>query len=159
MRYWLAFLLALSAPVFAAQTTFPVINGVGGTQQLNAESNGTSFTPHSAPEVNGAAVSTANPLPSVTPPTTYTTPLGPISVGTSSGAVLAAGLALHRLDLQTNPSCVGNVWLNTAGGTAVVGQGITLAAYGGGYSWPNGVTLAINGISDNGPCNVSGSAG
>jgi hypothetical protein len=57
--------LLLSHSAFAASTTFPVINGNGGLQQNNAEQNsGGAFSPHSVPEVAGAAVTVQNPMPS-----------------------------------------------------------------------------------------------
>jgi hypothetical protein len=63
-RFVFAACAALSvAPAFAASTTFPVINGVGGVQNNAAELNGSTFTPHSVPEIAGAAVTPSNPMP------------------------------------------------------------------------------------------------
>ena len=90
-------------------------------------------------------------------PSAYTSNLGPISVGTTSTAVLAAGAATHTLTLYNNGT-TGNLWLNMTGGAAVVGAGMRIPA-GSGYIWSSGVTAAINGISDAGTLSVSGSGG
>ena len=88
----------------------------------------------------------------------YASPLASVSVTTSSTQILGAGV-YSRLILQTALSSTGNVCLNLAGGTAVAGQGICIAAGGGSVTFGNSSlpmpTGAIYGISDSGTTSVA----
>ena len=66
MRIWLIVLAALLPACAFAQTptSFPVRDGAGVSRNMRGESKAdNTLAPHSVPEVAGAAVSAANPLP------------------------------------------------------------------------------------------------
>jgi hypothetical protein len=80
---------------------------------------------------------------------------GALSVGTTSGQLVAAGALGRTLQVCTLPASTTNVWLNPAGGAAVVGQGVRVPAGGtgcptfgtGNLPMPTG---QINAITDSG---------
>ena len=91
------------------------------------------------------------------PPVTFSGALGiPATCGIGSTLIVAAGLATRNLTIQTGPTAAGNLWLNPTGGIAVVGSGVFAAAGGGDFTFPDGVTGDVNGISDNGTIPISG---
>ncbi len=79
----------------------------------------------------------------------YDSPLTTVSVTTASTTILAAATYTHSLTLCTEPTDVGNIWLNMNNGAAVVSTGMYIPSYGGclNIAPPTG---AITGISDSG---------
>ena len=59
----------------------------------------------------------------------------------------SGGVASRRLVIFNNsPTAI--LWINEAGGNAVVGSGIRIGPLGASYIWNNGLTTVPNGISD-----------
>lgn len=71
----------------------------------------------------------------------------PATIPTSSTPLFSGGIATHRLTIFNN-STTAILWVNEAGGTAVVGSGIRIAAGGGSYYWSSGLPAVPTGISD-----------
>lgn len=89
--------------------------------------------------------------PTSVAPLTYTTN-GAVSVGTTSGVLVAAGGCGRSLIVGTQPGSTSNVWLNVAGGEAAVGSGIMMGRGGGSFSFGGAgapiPTAQINAITD-----------
>ena len=72
----------------------------------------------------GAPLSISGPVTLAPPlPLAYAAP-ATVSVGTASTAVAAAGAYSRTLQVCTAPASTTNVWINPAGGAAVVGSGV-----------------------------------
>jgi hypothetical protein len=77
------------------------------------------------------------------------------TVNTTSGLLFSAGAFQRFLQICTLPGSTGNVWLNLAGGTAVVSQGTIVYANGGCTTFSGGGPLPVpksqvNAITDGG---------
>jgi hypothetical protein len=59
----------------------------------------------------------------------------PVTVGTSSAVLVAAGQFRRSLVVQTLPGSTTNVWLNPSGAPAVVGSGCLVSAGGGSFTF------------------------
>jgi hypothetical protein len=145
-------------------TSVEAFDALGNRPSFKAEQDSVSgvLTPHHVIETNGLPVGVSNPLPVADSHSTmiFSGALGiPATCGTATTQIVAAGLAPRWLTIQTAPTSAGNLWLNPTGGAAVVGSGVFVASGGGSFTFPNGVTATVNGISDNGTIAISGIGG
>ena len=109
--------------------------------------------------IGGEQLGPSNPVPvSSDAPAAYLSQasiLATASVPTASTTIVAANTCSRVLTIWTAPGSTGNVWLNPAGGAAVVGQGALISQGGGSFTFDPVPTAAITAISDNGTVTIS----
>lgn len=134
----------------AGHTAVRLRVSVAGTGTISVAANASSV---SADPVLRAMSGPVKPSASLTFATT---------IGISSTPLFSGGTASRNLAAFNNSTGTGApiLWCNPAGGTAVVGQGIPIPPYGGGYVWPTGLATVPACISAGpGSANVSGAGG
>lgn len=96
-------------------STFEILDGSGSPYELATETNGSTFTPHSAPEINGQVVTRSNPLPiefaTVSP--SAATPLT-ITTGGSSQTLFAAGSVVRGFRVQNPTDATESLYVDDA---------------------------------------------
>jgi hypothetical protein len=142
--------------------TWAVKNGIGvQNSATNTVDEFGNITPQFAMRSNGAPVEQDNPLPIKPPPANYSNSIVVAgTVGAATGGeplITSGGPPTGRFEFFNNGE-TGTIWINPAGGEAVVNQGIPIFPRGN-YLWANGLAAIPTGISDNGTVATSGAGG
>lgn len=102
-------------------TTLLVLDGTGAQVRLNAvQTAANTITPLSQPQIGGAEVTNANPLPCLNAASAYVDHSGTIAVGGTAQQLMAANA--NRRGWVIKNTSVANLYVNETGATAVVGN-------------------------------------